>query len=397
VVLVVAWPEYSEAIKKCDPSTESPQRRLCYERPGHRTPMRLLRLSLFCAAFLLSACGGGGDDDAPAVGAPTPSRFAQVDAAANAAFVAQGISGMGLSIYDRNGVKVFERMYGTFSADQRVAIASASKLVSGVVIFSLIDKNYLSLDSTTGTILGWTGPQAAITLRQLLSFTSGLPPSHACTAISNITLADCVDLIAQETLIATPGTRFDYGSTHLHVAARMAEVQTNLPWNTIFANELRTPLGLSALVQYYTSPRAGLGTTNPLIAGGMRASMNEYARILQFVYDKGRWQGSQLIGETVFNAQAVEPYPNVVIGNSPAPPGWNVRYGLAAWLECTTPATGCTSISSPGAFGFMPWIDRTAGYYAILGMEIDNATGVVNFAVNLEQQLKPLIATAINQ
>jgi D-alanyl-D-alanine-carboxypeptidase/D-alanyl-D-alanine-endopeptidase len=359
--------------------------------------MQLLRLTLFCTVALLSACGGG-SDDTPTIAAPIASRFAQVDAAANAAFIAQGISGMGLSIYDRNGVKVFERMYGAFSPDQRVAIASASKLVSGAVIFSLIDKGYLTLDSTTGSILGWTGPQAAITLRQLLSFTSGLPPSHACTAISSIMLGECVNLISQETLVATPGTRFDYGSTHLHVAARMAEVQTNLPWNTIFANELRMPLGLPGLVQYYTAPQFIVGTTNPLIAGGMRASMNEYARILQLTYDKGRWQGAQLIGETLFDMQTIEPYPNAVIGYSPAPTGWNVRYGLAAWLECATPAAGCTSISSPGAFGFTPWIDRTAGYYAILGMELtNNSIGVVSFAVNLQQQLKPLIATAINQ
>jgi len=42
-------------------------------------------------------------------------------------------------------------MLGGFSADQRVAIASASKLVSGVVIFRLIEQDYLSLDSTTGS------------------------------------------------------------------------------------------------------------------------------------------------------------------------------------------------------------------------------------------------------
>lgn len=347
--------------------------------------MRLVYFGAFCVTLLVSGCGdGGGDDDAPVAPAPT-SRFAQVDATANSAFVAQGISGMGLSIYGRNGVKVFEKMYGTFSADQRVAIASTSKIVSGVVIFSLIHQSYLSLDDTTSSILGWSGPQAAITLRQLLSFTSGLPPSHTCTANPSITLADCVNSISQETIVATPGTRFAYGSTHLHVATRIAEVQTGLTWNQIFANEIRTPLGISNLVQYYTGPLQAAGTTNPLIAGGMRASMNEYARILQFVYDKGRWQGNQLIGETLFNLQVIEPYPNVVIGNTPAPPGWNVRYGLTAWLECPTPTTGCASISSPGAFGFTPWIDRTAGYYAILGMEIsNNQTGVVSFAVDLE-------------
>ena len=32
--------------------------------------------------------------------------------------------------------------------------------------------------------------------------------------------------ISQLALVAAPGTRFDYGSTHLQVAARMAEVVT---------------------------------------------------------------------------------------------------------------------------------------------------------------------------
>ena len=47
------------------------------------------------------------------------------------------------------------------------------------------------------------------------------------------------------------------------------------------------------------------------------------------------------------------------------------RYGLAVWLECATPtafASGCNSQSSPGAFGFTPWFDRDAGYYAMIGM-----------------------------
>jgi CubicO group peptidase (beta-lactamase class C family) len=48
----------------------------------------------------------------------------------------------GPAIYDANGVKRFERMYGSFSADQRVAIASSSKMVAGLVILRLIDQGF---------------------------------------------------------------------------------------------------------------------------------------------------------------------------------------------------------------------------------------------------------------
>jgi len=345
----------------------------------------------------LAACGGGGGGDS---GPPptTPQPFDDVDRAANAAFLAQGISGMGLAIYDANGVKRFEKMYGTFAADQRVAIASSSKMVAGLVLMRLVDQGYLTLDSTTGAVLGWTGPQAAITLRQLLSFTSGLDREASCTLLVGITLADCVAIISQQPLVAAPGTRFDYGSTHLHVAARMAEVVTGASWANLFDTQLKAPLGLTSPdLAWYTAPRQASGTTNPLVAGGIRATMNEYAKILALDFNRGIHQGNRLIADSLFTAQATEPYPNAVIGNSPvANTGFNFHYGLAAWLECPPPATNCTVLSSPGAFGFTPWFDREAGYYAILGMEVSNSQdGVVSFAVTLAQDLKPLIRAAL--
>lgn len=312
-----------------------------------------------------------------------------------AAYAAQSVP-MGLTVYDRTGAQVHQYMLGGFSADQRVAIASASKMVSGLVIFRLIEQSYLSLDSTTGGVLGWNNANT-ITLRQLLSFTSGLDPRASCTGNAAITLADCVQMISQANVVAAPATRFDYGSTHLQVAARMAEVITGTEWNALFARQLRDLLAIPAEAQYYTFPRQAAGTSNPLVAGGLRMTMNEYARVLRLVFDKGQWNGMNLVSPALFDAQARQPYPAVVIGASPAESnGFDMKYGLTAWLECTTPATGCASISSPGAFGFTPWIDREAGYYAILGMETTSTQGeIVNWAVALEQQLKPLIFAAI--
>lgn len=351
-------------------------------------------LLLVCSLAIV-ACSDGGDDSGPP-SSPPSDPFAAVDAAARSAFNAEDVAGMGLAIYAADGTKVFERMYGDFAADREVAIASASKLVAGTVIFRLIGQGYLSLDSTTGEVLGWADEKSSITLRQLLSFTSGLA-SHPCTFNPQTTLADCVERIRETDSRATPGTLFDYNSAHLHVAARMAEVRVGSSWNQIFSATLVTPLGLPADLLFYTAPLNANGTTNPLVAGGLRASMNDYARVLRFVYDKGSWQGAPLAPSSLFDLQMVEPYANVPIRNSPARDnGFDFRYGLTAWLECSTPQTGCMQFSSPGAFGFTPWIDRSSGYYAVLGMEYTrNGDGIVAFAVSLSQQLKPLIADAL--
>ena len=349
-----------------------------------------------CATWL-AACGGGGSATTPTNPPPATEAWAEVDRLAQATFTRQSLSGMGLTIYDRNDRKVFEKMYGDFAPDRRVAVASASKIVSGLVLFRLVEQGYLSLDSTTAEVLGWTPPLGAITVRHLLSFTSGLEPSASCTSLPGITLADCVAEIATSTPVAPPGTRFDYGSTHLHVAARMAEVVTGATWDEVFAQQLRLPLGLPVDARYYTAPRQGIGTTNPLIAGGMRATMNEYARPLSVVFHRGTFQGQRLVATALFDAQGREPYPGVVIGNSPMSAlAYDFRYGLTAWLECITPATGCNMLSSPGAFGWTPWVDRDGGYYAIIGMEVADAReGVVNFSVALAQELKPAIRRAL--
>jgi CubicO group peptidase (beta-lactamase class C family) len=335
------------------------------------------------------------------VAADLPSHtFANVDQTARAAFEQQRISGMGLSIYDARGNKVFEQMYGDFSADRRIPIASASKWVAGLTILRLVDQGKLQLDSTTGQVLGWKGPQGAITLEQLLSFTSGLSPRDSCTLRPGITLAECVQSLSKQKLDAAPGMRFDYGNTHLHVAARMAEVVTGKSWDAIFGEQLRAPLGIAPQAMFYTWPRRPEGTTNPLIAGGLQMTMNEYARVLELEYHRGLYRGQRLIGDALFTAQATEPYPNAVIGDTPVGRiGLDYHYGLANWLMCPPPASECPVQSSPGAFGFTPWVDRAGGYYAILGMDVGGLrrTGVVKFSVQLAEQLRPMIRKALQQ
>ncbi len=154
---------------------------------------------------------------------------------------------MGLAIYDAQGVKRFEKMYGTFAPDQRVAIASASKMVAGLTMLRLVDQGFLTLDSTTGAVLGWTGPQGAITLRQLLSFTSGLPREAPCTLLQDITLADCVDAISQYDAGGRAGHAL---RLRQHASARRGAHGGSghrcQRGPNIFATQLKTPLGLGA-------------------------------------------------------------------------------------------------------------------------------------------------------
>jgi CubicO group peptidase (beta-lactamase class C family) len=370
-----------------------------------------LSLVLACSGTDLARVADAGDS-----GAPAPSRVADAgsttadasssawtqvrDAVLSAASAEQ--ADLAFAVWDERGALRFDVSSGAFMLDTRVAIASASKYASGLVLFELIRRGDLTLASTTGDVLGWTGPNAAITLEQLLSFTSGLPPEDPCTRVARSTLAACVSSIEVALAEAPPATRFDYGSTHLHVAARMAEVATGQTWQALFDEVLARPLGLSADALYFTFPRQALGRLNPLVAGGLRMTMNEYAPLLQLGLQRGVFGDVSVGTPEVFDAQRREPF-DVTITRASSPLlalGFPFHYGLTAWLECDTPRTGCERASSPGAFGFTPWFDREAGYVAIIGMEVGPSTmdvpnGAVGFAVELEQTLQPLIREAL--
>jgi hypothetical protein len=66
-----------------------------------------------------------GEDAVAPPATPIPDPFIDVDRAASAAFVAQGIAGMGLAIYDASGVKPFDKMYRTFAPALKPLIRAA--------------------------------------------------------------------------------------------------------------------------------------------------------------------------------------------------------------------------------------------------------------------------------
>src|SRR5687767_4555810 len=117
-------------------------------------------------AIALAACDGGnvspdaGPFDPPDAGPIDPPADARDDrwAGLDALLIdrAEGMS-LGLAIYDADDRLVYERMIGDFAPDREVAIASASKIVAAMLLLDLVAEGTLSLDDSTGEVLGWLG------------------------------------------------------------------------------------------------------------------------------------------------------------------------------------------------------------------------------------------------
>lgn len=138
--------------------------------------------------------------------------------------------------------------------DDYMRIASIAKAFSGAVALRLVDQGRLSLDDTIGEHLP-EQPEAwhAVTLRQLLQHTSGLPDYSADPGFLEILRADplhvfdprrLLDFIAGEPLLFRPGSLYEYSNSDNIAVALMAEAVTGRRYEDLLRDLVYRPLGL---------------------------------------------------------------------------------------------------------------------------------------------------------
>lgn len=293
--------------------------------------------------------------------------------------------------------EVFSYTKGTLSLTEQTGIASASKWFTSATIYRLIEAGTMNLsDNPQDHLPFWTSdpadPRSRITLEQLLSFTSGFnarPGASGCTQNSTVTLQDCALEIFTEGLDSDPGAGYSYGPEHMHIAAAMAENAASRPFADVFRVEVADPLGMSGATQYVFPSR-----TNPLASGGAASTAQDYARFVQALL------ASELFNDSDrFFADRIATTP-ILFRPLAAQNFGDWHYALGAFVECDiTPfAQSCNddaTYSSPGSFGWTPWIDRKNGYWGLIARRGERNSAPV--AVELQQLLQPLIVEAISR
>ncbi len=309
----------------------------------------LLILALLPTAAAQSTC------------AQTPEEFLGIDAILNDAAASLNLSGYAFVVV-RDGETLYERSFGNINTDTPVQLASATKWMSGTLIMALVDQGAISLDDTTGQWLGWTGDKANITIRQLFSHTSGITPdAQDCIGTPFSTLQACAAQIEALDLVAAPGAEIHYGGNSMHVAGALCEVATGEAWIDLFQTFVKAPLGLVA-TEYGSD-------FNPRIAGGMRSSVNEYGRLMQMMLDNGEFGGMTVLSPASVDAMLANQAGDAAIGSiPPTADGRYMGYGIGNWAFRLNDDEEVVESSSPGLFGFNPWIDRERNYYAIFAV-----------------------------
>jgi CubicO group peptidase (beta-lactamase class C family) len=219
-----------------------------------------------------------------------------------------------------------------------------------------------------------------ITFRHLLSHTAGIPYEHPLDALpeyklpflvslDNLSLETMVDKIAQRPLVSEPGEKYVYG-LNTDVAGRLIEVMSGKNLEQYLRERVCEPLGMtdawfylpqnsvSRLVDVYAQDKRGqrsqrhtsdlfqqypyAGARKLLMGGsGMSSTISDYAKLCQFVLNKGEFNGKRLLAPAT-----VEMLANNQIGENFV---WDRQDKFSLGLQIFSPDSHYGDNATPGA------------------------------------------------
>jgi CubicO group peptidase (beta-lactamase class C family) len=225
-------------------------------------------------------------------------------------------------------------------------IASQSKPITATALMILVDEGKVKLDDPVGkylpefnnvmvladqskdkTLQVLRKPVQPITVRQLLSHTSGLPFKSALEepTLDQHTLRDGVRSYAMTPLQSEPGTKYSYSNAGINTAGCIIEVVSGMPYEEFLNKRLFGPLGmkdttfwpneeqLTRLAKSYRpdKDKTGLEETTigqlmyplnnrqrqPMPAGGLFSTARDIGRFCQMILNGGTFEGKRYLSE----------------------------------------------------------------------------------------------------
>ncbi len=135
--------------------------------------------------------------------------------------------------------------------DTPFVIGSISKSFTALAVMQLVEAGEVDLDTEVSQYLdGFSGrPAGAITIRQLLSHTSGFSTLQGNTSHTDATsgkddLERSVDGLAEVTPAYEPGERWEYSNTNYQILGRLIEVVSGQEYQAYVTANILEPVGM---------------------------------------------------------------------------------------------------------------------------------------------------------
>jgi CubicO group peptidase (beta-lactamase class C family) len=325
----------------------------------------------------LSGCNGG---DQPAEGSErttTSAGYPEVTLADVDAGVLERVSELSLEgatlLVEADGARLHEMTMGAVLPVSSVPLGETGWWLGAATVMSLVEEGAVSLDAPVGEVLAWmTGPSRAITLRQLLSHTSGLPRDVDCDDA-----AECDRAIAGAALLGDPGSTFAVSAANYHVAARVAEAAAGRPWSSLVDERLLEPLAMASTT--VRTPPAGpddpagsspsIDVAPGLLAADGTTTAEDLGRFLSMVLARGSTPAGQVLVAASLEEMERDQSPRLDTSDEPWVAATGVpTYGLGVWRDRPRgDGSGLASmVSGPNQVGVYPYVDHARAVWAVL-------------------------------
>jgi CubicO group peptidase (beta-lactamase class C family) len=311
-----------------------------------------------------------------------PVRAADPDlATALRPFVDRGVlAGAVVLVADRDKVLALEAVGHSdvaaktpMKADALFWIASQSKPITAAALMILVDEGKVKVDDAVGKYLPefndiWLAaerdkdhvllkrPARLITVRDILSHTSGLPFASAAETptLDALPLRAAVKTYTMTPLATEPGAKYQYSNAGINTAGRIIEVVSGMPYETFLDKRLFGPLGMTdttfwpsddqvkRLAKAYKPDRAKMGLEEttvgqlqysltdrtkrfPMPAGGLFSTAGDVGRFCRMVLNGGSLDGKRVLSEAAVKEMTTRQTPATLKESYGL--GWSVGAG----------------------------------------------------------------------
>ena len=199
----------------------------------------------------------------------------------------------------RDGKIIGEWYWGGRTPSTKTIGYSTSKPLTAAVVGVAEKMGLLRLDQSVADFVPeWRGtPKAAITIRHLMTHTSGLSTAGLNIVEALTTSAGKSTSVAIGLPLGTaPGTTFNYdpSSFIMQVLIRVIEGATGKKFVTFAEKFVLRPVGMASSSYLGDDPTTGNQTGDPWLAGGLQTTCRDLARLGQLFHLQGKWEGKQI-------------------------------------------------------------------------------------------------------
>ena len=313
--------------------------------------------------------------------------YDSADAAMRARVSDDGLTG-GVLFVARDGTTLHRLAVGRTTARTVMPIASASKWLTAATLMTFVDEGKLRLDDPVASVLpAFDGAKSDITVRQLLSHTTGLPPA-GCEGDPSTTLRRCAASIAAGgDPSSVPGTQFHYSGVGFAVAGRLVEQLAGTSFEHTFHDRIAEPLGMTN-TRFDGTRRPH--SRNPSPAASATSTVDDYARFLRMLAAGGTVDGTAVLTpSSVAEIERDQVRGLDTRGDGAVQITRIPTYGLGVWRDEVAADDSIEVVSGSGALGFYPWIDRVHGTYGIVA--VDDELHGADHAVPASQRIAQVL------